>query len=176
FAGQSPWTTRGELPGSRSSWVQTIQDVPDQIGIVRQYVKWAYEVKTAANLRQVVERAHQIATAEPAGPVYVMAAREPLAAPAAPSEASQRLGTGPAPGLPNDGALREVALWLLEAERPLIVTSYLGRNPAAVEPLVALAERLAIPVVESSAFVLNFPRDHELHLGVNPAELLAEAD
>ena len=82
----------------------------------------------------------------------------------------------PAPSLPDDGALRTVADWLTQAERPLILTSYLGRNAAAVEPLVALAERLAIPVLEVSAYFLNFPRDHELHLGTRAAQFLPEAD
>ena len=75
-----------------------------------------------------------------------------------------------------EAALRTVADWLTQAERPLILTSYLGRNAAAVEPLVALAERLAIPVMEVSAYFLNFPRDHELHLGTRAAQFFPEAD
>ena len=40
---------------------------------------------------------------------------------------------------------------------PLIVTSYLGRDPSAVPSLVGLAELLAIPVVEAMAYHVNFP-------------------
>jgi acetolactate synthase I/II/III large subunit len=177
FAGQSPWTTRGEMLGSRTNPVQFVQDAPEQASLVRQYTKWAYEVKTPVNLRQVVQRAFEVATAEPAGPVYLMAAREPLEARVETrAEAPRARLVPPVPSLPDEGALRTVAEWLTQAERPLILTSYLGRNAAAVEPLVALAERLAIPVLEVSAYFLNFPRDHELHLGTRAAQFLPEAD
>jgi acetolactate synthase-1/2/3 large subunit len=177
FAGQTPWTTRGELHGSRTNPIQFAQDVPDQASIVRQYVKWAYEIKTPANIRQVVERAFQIAAADPPGPVYLMAAREPLAAPVNSRAAAPRRGsTVPAPSVPHDEALHTAAEWLLAAERPLVLISYLGRHPGAVEALVALAERLALPVLEVSAYYLNFPRDHELHLGTRAAAFLPEAD
>jgi acetolactate synthase-1/2/3 large subunit len=75
----------------------------------------------------------------------------------------------------------EIATALAGASHPLVVTSYLGRDPAAVPSLVALAELLAIPVVEAMAYHVNFPADHPLHAGFqyhstgqNP--VLAEAD
>ena len=75
----------------------------------------------------------------------------------------------------------EIATALAGARHPLIVTSYLGRDPAAVPSLVELAELLAIPVLEAMAYHVNFPDDHPLHAGFqyhstgqNP--VLAEAD
>ncbi len=177
FAGQSPWTTRGEALGSRTNPVQFIQDAPDQAAIVRQYVKWAYEIKSPLTIRQVVQRGMQLARAEPAGPVYLMAAREPLAARVERNGATRRPADAvPGPTLPDEAALQQAAEWLVRAERPLVVTAYLGRDPAAVPPLVALAERLALPVVEQSAYHLNFPRTHELHLGARVAPYLPQAD
>lgn len=177
FAGQSPWTTRGEMLGSRTNPVQFVQDAQEQASIVRQYTKWTYEVKTAVNMRQVVQRAFEVAIAEPAGPVYLMGAREPLEQRVENRAELPRQGIAPhLPSVPDDAGLRQVAEWLNQAERPLIITSYLGRNPAAVEPLVALAERLAIPVVETSAYFLNFPRDHELHFGARAGQHLSQAD
>jgi acetolactate synthase I/II/III large subunit len=46
-----------------------------------------------------------------------------------------------------------------------VVTSYLGRNRAAVIDLVRLAERLGLGVLESSMNYLNFPADHALYQG-----------
>jgi acetolactate synthase-1/2/3 large subunit len=63
------------------------------------------------------------------------------------------------------GAAAEIATALADARHPLIITSYLGRNPEAVPALVELAELLAIPVLESAAFHVNFPGDHPLHAG-----------
>jgi acetolactate synthase-1/2/3 large subunit len=70
---------------------------------------------------------------------------------------------------------------LAGARHPLIVTSYLGRDPAAVPKLVELCELLAIPVLESMAYHVNFPADHELHAGfqyhtVTQNPVLARAD
>lgn len=66
-------------------------------------------------------------------------------------------------------------------KKPLIITTYLGRNPEAVDELVKFSERLAIPVLESAPYYLNFPGDHPLQVGYqwnkpgqNP--ILAEAD
>jgi acetolactate synthase-1/2/3 large subunit len=78
-------------------------------------------------------------------------------------------------------ATREIATALAGAERPLIIASYLGRNPDAVPALVDLAELLAIPVLESAAFHVNFPGDHPLHAGYQfttsaQNETLAAAD
>ena len=78
-------------------------------------------------------------------------------------------------------ATREIATALAGAEHPLIIASYLGRNPDAVPALVELAELLAIPVLESAAFHVNFPGDHPLHAGYQfttsaQNETLAAAD
>ena len=75
----------------------------------------------------------------------------------------------------------EIAAALEEAHDPLVVTSYLGRDPAAVPALVELCELAAIAVVESAPSRLNFPAGHPLHLGFHwnrPGQepVLAQAD
>ena len=47
FAGLSPFTQEGELPGSRNEFIQWIQDVHDQRGIVREYMKYDNELHPA---------------------------------------------------------------------------------------------------------------------------------
>ena len=79
FAGLTPYTLEGELPGTRNTHINHLQDVPDQHAIVRQYVKWNYDIRTGRNVPQVVHRALQIAASAPAGPVYLTGAREVLA-------------------------------------------------------------------------------------------------
>ena len=76
FAGAVPYTQDGELPGSRTEFIQWIQDVRDQRGILRNYVKYDNELRTGRNVKQLVHRALQIARSEPAGPVYLTGARE----------------------------------------------------------------------------------------------------
>ncbi|HLW90823.1 MAG TPA: thiamine pyrophosphate-binding protein, partial [Roseiarcus sp.] len=44
FAGLSPFTQEGELKGGRNEFIQWIQDVYDQRGIVREYMKYNNEL------------------------------------------------------------------------------------------------------------------------------------
>src|SRR6516225_8697961 len=85
FAGTSPFTQEGELKGSRNEFIQWIQDVPDQRGIVRQYMKYDNELRSARNLPQIVLRALQIAHSDPKGPVYAVGAREVMEEPVSPA-------------------------------------------------------------------------------------------
>jgi len=85
------------------------------------------------------------------------------------------------PGALTAEVAEEIARALAGARNPLVITGHLGRDPDAVPALVELAELLAIPVIESAAFRMNFPADHPLHRGwqfttaeQNP--LLAAAD
>src|SRR5580692_3816793 len=56
FAGLSPFTQEGERKGSRNEFIQWIQDVHDQRGIVRQYMKYDNELRNARNVKQIVHR------------------------------------------------------------------------------------------------------------------------
>jgi len=176
FAGLTPYTLEGELPGSRNSFVNHLQDVPDQHGIVRPYVKWSYDIRTAANAPQIVHRALQLSRSAPAGPVYVTAAREVLAEWASAPDLSPRQWQPIEPIAASEGVAEEVLAALAGARRPVVITTYLGRAPASVASLVHLAERLGLPVVEHNAEVVSFPRDHPLHGGDDPHRWIAEAD
>jgi acetolactate synthase-1/2/3 large subunit len=181
FAGTVPYTQDGELPGSRTEFIQWIQDVRDQRGILRNYVKYDNDVRTGRNVKQLVHRALQIARSEPAGPVYLTGAREVMEESIEPYRVDAGRYPPVAPAALTDEVTAEIATALATARHPLIVTSYLGRDPAAVPSLVALAELMGIPVLEAMAYHVNFPADHPLHAGFqyhstgqNP--VLAEAD
>ncbi|MCB1497598.1 MAG: thiamine pyrophosphate-requiring protein [Bauldia sp.] len=181
FAGLSPATQEGELFGSRNEFIHWLQDVPDQRGILRQYVKYENEIRAAANAGQIVRRSLQIAGSDPRGPVYLVAAREVLCAETA-SAAGDPAAWRPVAPAPLPGeAVVELAEALAGAHRPIIVTSYLGRNKDAVGELAKLCDRLGIGVLESAPGYVNFPHHDRLYQGnywnqpVRNAEL-AEAD
>ena len=181
FAGSVPFTQNGELPGSRTEFIQWIQDVRDQRGILRNYVKYDNEIRTGTNVKQLVHRALQLARSEPAGPVYLVAAREVMEEPLRPYAVDPGSYSPVAPVALTREVTAEIATALAAARHPLIVTSYLGRDPSAVPSLVTLAELLAIPVVEAMAYHVNFPHGNPLHGGyqyhsVSQNPLLAEAD
>jgi len=181
IAGMSPATQEGEVRGSRNEFIQWIQDVPDQRGLVRGYVRYENEIRVGANAKQIVHRALQFAHSAPSGPVYVTAPREVLESevPRVTIDTNQWRPVAPS-GL-NVDAAREIAGALAAAERPLIVTSYLGRSALAVQELISFAEHLGVGVIESVPNHVNFPTTHSCYLGVQwnerrQNEALASAD
>src|SRR4051794_10856898 len=79
-AGRSPLTEEG-LPGARDTYIHWAQEMFDQAGMLREAVKWEYELRDGVQLETVVARALTIATSPPQGPVYLSLPREVLAAP-----------------------------------------------------------------------------------------------
>ncbi|MGH6816064.1 MAG: thiamine pyrophosphate-requiring protein [Hyphomicrobiaceae bacterium] len=165
FAGASPFTQQGELKGSRNEFIHWYQDVFDQRGLVRGYVKYENELRTGRNVKQIVYRALQIAHSDPKGPVYLVGPREVLVEEIPPPAADAADWQPISPGaLPPDG-VAEIADDLIRAKRPLIVTSYVGRNIRAVEELIRLCRRLGVGVLESVPNSFNFPQDDPLYQG-----------
>jgi acetolactate synthase-1/2/3 large subunit len=174
-AGRTP-ITEGELRGGKSQNIHWRQESRDQGSVVREFVKWDYEIRTNQNLAAVVSRAYKIAMSEPRGPVYMTLPREWLAEVLESTQVFAPDALAPASKAQADPAsLEKIAEWLIAAENPLIVTKYLGRNPEAVKSLVELAELLAIPVSQQLTYV-NFPTDHPLYLGTQPIKYIRNAD
>jgi acetolactate synthase-1/2/3 large subunit len=165
FAGTAPYTLRGELPGSRNEFIHWIQDVHDQRGIMRGYVKYDNEIRTGKNVKQLVHRALQIAMSEPAGPVYLTGPREVMEEPLEPDVVNSADYRPVEPAALTTDVTAEIANALASARKPLIITGHLGRDPEAVPALVDLCDLLAIGVIESASFRMNFPADHPMHLG-----------
>ncbi len=181
LAGTSPATQEGELRGSRNEFIQWIQDVADQRGIVRGYVNYDHEIRFGVNAKQIVHRALQIARSDPRGPVYLMASREVLEAETARVEIRPEHWRAVAPAALPAEAAAGIARSLLAARRPLVVTSFVGRNPAAVAALEQLCGELAVGVLESVPNYVNYPTTSALYLGCQWNEqqqnaALAEAD
>ena len=175
-AGRTP-ITEGEVRGGRNLHIHWAQESFDQASMLREYVKWDYELRCFAQVEKVVDRALNLAMSEPKGPVYLSLPREVLA------EAHDEFTYTPAgprlyakPG-PDAESIRQAALLLKDAENPLVITSMVGKNPAAVGELVKLCESFALPVtIPMSNLYLNFPTDHPMHLGFDPMRFLPDAD
>jgi len=172
-AGRTPVTEKGAF-GSRSRPIHWAQEMFDQAGMLRELVKWDYELRNAAQVVDVVARAHEVSMAHPRGPVYLVLPREPLSA-----SLSEPIGpTKPrplaAPAHPDPKAIGTLAEWLATAERPLIITSILPND--AVPVLAHLAERCAIPVITHNPRSVCLPSSHPMHFGYEPGALLADAD
>jgi acetolactate synthase-1/2/3 large subunit len=181
FAGSSPYTQEGELQGSRNEFIQWIQDVHDQRGILRGYMRYDNEIRTGRNIKQLVHRALQFACSDPKGPVYLMGPREVMEEAVEPVAIDRAAWTPIEPAALPEQAVARIAAALAGARFPLVVTSFVGRQPAAVAELVAFCEALGIGVLESVPNYVNFPAAHPLYLGnqwnlPRQNEALAEAD
>ncbi len=181
FAGATPYTQEGELKGSRNEWIQWIQDIADQRGIVRNYGKFDYEFRTGRNIKQVTHRAMQLAKSDPKGPVYLVGAREVMEEDVTPVaiDMAEWPAIAPLPLRASDAT--ELAQALNGAKRPLVVTSAVGRNAVAVPELIKLCQRLGIGVLEQSPVCMNYPPEDALYLGNRWSEpyqepALADAD
>jgi len=154
------------------------QESFDQGSIVRDFVKWDYELRNFEQLEAVMRRAFAVAMAEPRGPVYLSLPREVLA------EANREFtysAKGLEPPVMPPAPSPEALATIVAADR--------GRRPAAHYhrmlgaqsgcgcELGRAGESFALPVVEhpNPAYV-NFPNDHPLHLGYDPAPYFDDTD
>lgn len=175
-AGRTPISEWG-LPGTRDLCIHWAQESFDQAGMLREYVKWDYELRNFTQLESVVDRALEIAMSEPRGPVYLTLPRETLA------ENHEELTVSSPParhrgGLihPDPRDIEAAARMVAQAKKPLIVTSSSAGSPGFVEALTSLAENFAIPVVTFNQRTLCFPTTSPMHAGFSPGPLLGDAD
>ncbi len=149
----------------------------DQGGMVREFVKWDYELRGGHQLQRVVDRALSIAISEPQGPVYLNLPREVLAEPLAGQPESEPVGVQAALApVAHVDVINDVAALLLQAENPLVIARRTGRHPDTVQCLAALAERFGLPVVEFRSNYVCMPQDHPLHGGFDVVPWLESAD
>jgi acetolactate synthase-1/2/3 large subunit len=171
-----PTSRDGTGPGGRPFGVSWIHEQTDQAGIVRDYVKWEYELRSVETIPEIVQRAFRVASTEPCGPVYLVLPQDLLGQKmkevVIPPIARYSAASTPQA---DEAVLEEVAGMLIQAEEPLIVTGYSGRNPQGVSSLVELAETLGARVVSSQHY-MNFPTTHPLCGGFGPQQYMSNAD
>jgi len=174
MAGRSPIMEAGTF-GARSRPIHWAQEMFDQAGMVREFVKWDYELRNPAQAGAVVARAVEAAMAPPRGPVYLMLPREPLSAPVGTDKATEPRSL-PSAAHPDPAAVARLADWLMEAERPLLIASSVGRVPEEAQALARLAERFGLPVVAHTPRYVCLASDHPMHHGFDPGPFLDDAD
>jgi acetolactate synthase-1/2/3 large subunit len=174
LAGRTPATERGRR-GSRSRPIHWAQEMFDQAAMLREIVKWDYELRYPEQAADAVRRAFEVAMTPPRGPVYLVLPREALAAEVADGIDIAPRAVAAAPR-PDPAAIGRLADWLASAAFPLVITGASGRDPAAVPALARLAERHGIGVVTAWPRYTCLPASHPMHLGYAPGEALGEAD
>ncbi len=131
---------------------------------VRAYTKWDHEPRSIASVPSIMARAHRVALSQPAGPVYVALdaglQEAQLDQPIDLSEL-EKLAKIPSAVGPDLDALKQLAINLCQAERPVLIAGHAGRNPNTFWQLIELAELVGIGVIDTG-IRLNFPNQHPL--------------
>jgi len=161
FGGAGPMAYDRRRP--HIDWIHTANV---QGNVVRDYTKWDDQPASVASVPESVMRGYRIATSAPQGPVYIAldaGLQEDEVTEDVPLPNWDRLKAPERIG-PDPAALRRLAELLVASERPVIVTSYAGRDPKAFDQLVELAELVGIGVIDTG-WRLNFPNRHPLNVG-----------
>ncbi|MGH8219448.1 MAG: thiamine pyrophosphate-requiring protein [Steroidobacteraceae bacterium] len=179
-AGRTPLYEQ-DRPGARNAPIHWAQEMFDQAGLVRELVKWDYELRDAMQAEIVVDRALAITRAAPAGPVYLTLPREVLAQEVAAASLWPSETAVPRAPAPNPADVEQLAQLIAGAELPIILTSGSGALSAsqALETMQAFGQfvrRFGIGVVEYLARRVRLPSSHPLNLGTDNRLAVERAD
>ncbi len=174
-AGRTP-LTEGQKRGSRDGGIHWAQESFDQGSMVREWVKWDYELRSGSNVETIVDRALAIAKTVPTGPVYLTLPREVLSEDIEEFSYSDKPRLTPVETMASPPLLQEAARKLAAARNPIAIAHGLGRDQRTVPLLVELAERCGIGIFEVNPAYVNFPQNHPLHAGFDGAAALEQAD
>ncbi|MDB5649545.1 MAG: hypothetical protein JWL62_1065 [Hyphomicrobiales bacterium] len=172
-AGRTPITEKDSF-GSRSRPVHWGQEMFDQAAMLREAVKWDYELRMPEQIGDVVSRAHEVSMTSPRGPVYLTLPREPLSAPLPASYTPDKPRNIPSRPHPDPAAIDVLAGWIAHAKAPLVITTSSGAD--SMDVLARLAETYALPVVTHRQLAVCLPSSHPMHMGFDPGQLMKDAD
>ncbi|MBP1357643.1 MAG: thiamine pyrophosphate-requiring protein [Sulfolobus sp.] len=162
LAGRSPYTEVGS-PASRNLRIHWTQEARDQNSIVRQWVKYDFEIRRVDQIPEVLARAYQLALSEPKGPVYITVPREVSIE----KGESRRVRTSTfEPGVKIDD-LKKAKEMIENSERPVIITWRAGRRREWFHSLKRFADSSGIPVLNYVGEVVNY----EGELGLDKIDL-----
>jgi acetolactate synthase-1/2/3 large subunit len=181
-AGRTPITEGGAASGggallaARNNYIHWAQEHFDQGGMMREFMKWDYELRHAEQVETVIDRALAISKSEPQGPVYVTLPREVLASSFPGGFSAQPTIVPASPPAADPEALEEAAKLLGAAQHPLLITANGGRTLESSRAIEQLAQTLAVPVIHYRPRHLAISTEHPMHCGWDPHTLLKEAD
>lgn len=175
FSGRTPVVEKGRL-GARTVPIGWGQEMRDQAAMIRETVKWDYELKFPEQAVDIVDRAFAVANSTPRGPVYLSLPREVLCEPCPSDQLEAPATIAAATAGPRRADIETAAKLLSEAKSPLIIAQRGAGSPEGFATLSRLAEDWGIAICQYWAIQLAAPTDHPMAVGGDPADWLAEAD
>jgi acetolactate synthase-1/2/3 large subunit len=157
-------------------WYRSLNVVGGPQRLLEPIVKLALQAPTVETLYESVIRAGEMAERVPRGPAYICASMESMLAE---WQKPERVRTvPPAPKTqPAPADVTKIAALLAQARNPFILVGNAGSNSEVFAALLALAELQAIPVLDApGAGVANFPKSHDLYLGLDATAFMDRMD
>ena len=150
----------------------------DQAGMLREMVKWDYEMKRGDQAATVVDRALELAMTSPQGPVYLSSAARGAGRGGdhAGGEQLARIARRRAHRMPSASDIERLADWIAAARDAADHHRPAGPEPARRVALARLAERYALPVIPFNTRYFAISANHPMFQGSAPGPLLREAD
>ncbi|HUN41546.1 MAG TPA: thiamine pyrophosphate-requiring protein, partial [Acetobacteraceae bacterium] len=175
-SGRTPFTESG-AEGSRNAHIHWAQEMYDQAGMLREVVKWDYEMKRGDQAATVLDRALEMAMTSPKGPVYLSLPREVLGEEMHKSpDSNWERRARPRDPVPAPADIEQMAEWIAAAEAPVVITGSLGQDPRDAVVLTRIAEQWALPVVPYNTRYFAISANSPMFQGSMPGPLLKDAD
>ncbi|RCK53582.1 acetolactate synthase [Thalassospira profundimaris] len=175
FSGRTPVMEQGRL-GARTVPIGWGQEMRDQTALVREAVKWDYELKFPEQVPDMVDRAYAIANSQPKGPVYMSLPREVLCETCPQEGIDARSRMEPVRIAPHPETLQQAAEMLARAKCPVIIAQRGAGSADGFAALSQLANDWGIPVVQYWAIQLALATTDPMFGGMDPAVYLKDAD
>ena len=151
-----------ELQGGRDAY----EEWDDFLGPSASFTRWRWSIDAAERIPEITRRAFTIASTAPGGPVALAFPRNVLAAGPTRAAVHDRARFILAPRLsPSPALVEQAARMLLDAQNPVLLVGPEVTRSDAATAVIALAERIAVPVVQGNSLFADYPTKHPLYLG-----------
>lgn len=174
FAGKTPITEFSQ-DGARMTPQQAGQDVFDQNGICRQFVKWDSELRHPEQVVDLVDRMVYLSRKNPQGPTMLSLPRETLAGPV-PSHRDTRLPIARIQTKTTTFLPEGLTEALERAKRPLIIIQKTDTSGELASAIDHLARHHGIAVIEPFALRNVCDSEANYHLGYQSNKIISSAD
>lgn len=175
FSGRTPITEYGRV-GSRNTPIGYGQEMRDQAALVRESVKWDFELREPEQVADLVDRAYAIANSLPKGPVYFSLPREPLCEPYECARPDAAPVIRPTRYAPDEASLVAAAELIAKSKKPLILAQRGAGSAEGFRLLSELANGWGIPVVEYWALRVAVSDNDPMAAGPDPTPWIGDAD
>ena len=150
----------------RRPWIDWIHTSKDQGALIRDFIKWDDEPRSAVAAIESMIRAWQISTTPPYGPTYICLDVEMQEA-AVPDDLTfpdiERFHPG-LPPAPAPEAVEQAAKLLVAAKKPVILMGRVSRSEEDWAARIKLAESIGAAVLTDVKAYAAFPSEHPLHV------------